>query len=178
MSGRIGAATAGEHVGQRIARVRKAAFVSFLVALALVLSAWLAYATTAPGHGSYGNPVPPTSHVLGGGGCLFIPHSGFGFELRHDSDGKLIGAARFDLGSLPWAFFGDQPTRLHVEGNEAWFRVNGGVTGPLIHGVHAATANVAIIDGDPDRMSVTITDGRWVFYERCYVVGRVRIVSS
>jgi hypothetical protein len=159
-----------------MARVRRAAVVSFLVALALVLSAWLAYATTAPGHADYGNPNP-TSHVAGGGGCLFIPHSGFGFDIQHDGDGNLLGAARFDLGFLPWRFFGEQPTRLSVDGNQAWFRINGAVTGPLIHGEHAASANVAMIDGNPDRMSVTITDGRWVFYERCYVIGRVRTIS-
>jgi hypothetical protein len=160
-------------MGARLRRTGKAGIVSLFVAIALIGSAWLAYATTAPKSGSY--PVT-TSRIKGKGFCVDKKNNTrFQFDVSRKRDGSLRGAFHTELGpNNPGAssFQGQQVTSLTVNGNTASFSVNGRLHGPgNNNNKNTYTADVTVTNGNPDTYSVSVHNGTVIYSNSCPVMG-------
>ncbi len=159
-------------MGARLRRTGKAGIVSLLVAIALIGSAWLAYATTAPTSGSY--PVT-TIRIKGKGFCVDKRnHTRFQFDVSRKRDGSLRGALHTQLGpNNPSGtnFQGQQVTSLIGNGNTASFSVNGQLHGPHNNDKNTYTADVEVTNGSPDTISISVHNSKVVYSNACPVMG-------
>jgi hypothetical protein len=158
-------------MGARLRRSGKAGLVSLLVAIALIGSAWLAYATTAPSSGSY--PVT-TIRIKGKGFCNDKKNNTrFQFDVQRKRDGRLLGALHTQLGpNNPSGtnFQGQQLTSLIVNGNTASFTINGQLHGPHNNDKNTYTADVTVTD-NPDTWSISVHNSKVIYSNACPVMG-------
>jgi hypothetical protein len=178
-----------------------------LVALGLIASAWLAYASSAPnGTASYPPPSTTTStstatttpttaprtttttikatehpRVKGRGHCGDRgSNTDFGFDVRITQHGDLKGALHQQVGSQQ-QFQGEQVTSLTVNGNTAKFSVNGHLHGPHLTKAQKAvtyTADVTAVDNNPDTIEISIHNGSVIYSNACPVQGFIVISTS
>lgn len=158
-------------MGARLRRSGKAGVVSLMVAIALIGSAWLAYATTAP----KGNTVYPVTaiRIKGKGFCGNKKNdSRFQFDVARKPNGQLRGSMHTEIGQPAVSFGGRQLTSLNVSGNTANFSINGNLNGHGVHDHTLYTADVTVTDGHPDTWSVKVHSGSHVIYQNaCPVSG-------
>lgn len=157
-------------MGARLRRSGKAGVVSMLVAIALVGSAWLAYATTAPkGASSY--PTTPSIRIKGKGFCGDKKsNTNFEFDVRRTDKGQLAGSLHQQTASQT-QFQGEQLLTLTVNGNTAQFSINGTLNGPHVNDKNTYTADVTVTDGNPDTIAITIHNGSVIYSNACPVQG-------
>lgn len=156
-------------MGARLRRSGKAGLVSLLVAIALVGSAWLAYATTAPKGGTYPTTV---TRVKGRGFCNDRKsHTHFQFDVGFRVKKGVGGTFMTELGSNPGSFHGQDVQSLTISGNTATFTVTGKIAGPHIKDKTTYTANVTAVDNSPDTISISIHNGSTIYTQSCVVVG-------
>ncbi len=188
-------------MGARLRRSGKAGVVSMLVALALIGSAWLAYATSAPnGVSAYPPPstttttvtTPPTTvpattttttvpstspqiRIKGKGYCGSKDSlSRFQFDVRRDQNNQLRGSLHTQIGDPQKQFQGEQLTSLTVSGNTANFSINGKIQGPHLTTAEkntTYTADVQVTDNNPDTWQISIHNGSTIYTNSCPVQG-------
>jgi hypothetical protein len=149
-----------------------------LVALALVGSAWLAYATTAPrGVASY--PTTPEIRVKGKGYCGDKKsQSHFQFDVRRDKHNQLKGGLHTEVGKSQLAFQGQQLTSLTLNGNTVTFSINGMIHGPHNKDKSTYTADVTATDGNPDTIAITVHNSSVIYSNACTVQGGFIVIQN
>jgi hypothetical protein len=187
-------------MGARLRRSGKAGVVSMLVALGLIASAWLAYASSAPnGTSSYPPPstttttkAPTTTTTLptttttkpagtpqirikGKGYCGSKDSlSRFQFDVRRDQNNQLKGNLHTQIGDSQHQFQVQQLTSLTVNGNTASFSINGELHGPHLTKAQknaTYTADVVVTDNNPDTWQISIHNSSVIYTNSCPVSG-------
>jgi len=150
-------------MGARLRRSGKAAFVGLLVAVALVGSAWLAFATTAPKAPTYqASPI----RIEGKGFCGDKrAHTRFQFDVARRANGSIRGGLHTQVGSdLPGTSFqGRQLTVLTVTGNTASFTIVGSLKGRH-HDSRPYVADVIVTNAHPDTFATSVQSSTKVIY--------------
>jgi hypothetical protein len=167
-------------MGARLRRNGKAGVVSMLVALALVASAWLAYATTAPnGTPSYPGTTtttaaPTTTTVLktpfrakGKGSCANQANSQFNFDVKAAGGGLHTqvgqpGGVQFQAATADLLSFS-------IGGNTSTFSFQGRLYGPGTDSTRYV-ADVTVTD-EPDTWQISVHDetARVIYNASCAV---------
>ena len=142
-------------MGTRLRRSGKAGVTGLIIAIALVGSAWLAYAATGPRGGAY----PTTAvRVKGHGQVGTGKHAatGFEFDISRSTTGELKGVLNVHCSGVPRQnFHSNDITSLIVVGKTASFTADGKLTGKGGK-AQTITADATATDNSPDTFAVTI----------------------
>jgi hypothetical protein len=156
-------------MGARLRRSGKAGVVGFLVAIALLGSAWLAYATTAPTGNSYPQTV---TRAKGRGWCNDRhTHTHFQFDVGFRTSKGVGGTFITELGTSRGSFHGQDVQSLTFSGNTATFVVDGKIVGTGTNDKSVYTASVTAVDNSPDTISINIHNGSTIYSQSCVVMG-------